>query len=171
MERVYIGLGSNLAEPRQQLHSALQAIGALPHSQLLGVSSFYLSDPLGPADQPRYVNAVAALDCAMAPLELLDALQAIELDQRIEDKGAGVQVIVRYLQARFVDQALAEQQNIQVQGAGSPALGLAYPALIKLDGLQGVEQLQWLQGAIQLSYRIQVARLVGWAERVAEVKG
>ena len=51
MERVYIGLGSNLAEPRQQLHSALQAIAALPHSRLLGVSSFYLSDPLGPADQ------------------------------------------------------------------------------------------------------------------------
>src|SRR3990167_4273505 len=76
MERVYIGLGSNLAEPRKQLHSALQAIAALPHTQLLGVSPFYLSDPLGPADQPRYVNAVAALDCALAPLELLDALQA-----------------------------------------------------------------------------------------------
>ena len=81
MERVYIGLGSNLAEPRQQLHSALQAIAALPHSQLLGVSSFYLSDPLGPADQPRYLNAVAELDCALEPLQLLDALQAIELDQ------------------------------------------------------------------------------------------
>jgi len=81
MERVYIGLGSNLAEPRQQLHSALQAIGALPHCQLLGVSSFYLSDPLGPADQPPYLNAVAELDCALAPLELLDALQAIERDQ------------------------------------------------------------------------------------------
>ena len=81
MERLYIGLGSNLAEPRQQLHSALQAIAALPHSQLLGVSSFYLSDPLGPADQPRYLNAVAELDCALEPLQLLDALQAIELDQ------------------------------------------------------------------------------------------
>ena len=81
MERVYIGLGSNLAEPRQQLHSALQAIAALPHSQLLGVSSFYLSDPLGPADQPRYVNAVAALDTELSPLSLLDALQTIELEQ------------------------------------------------------------------------------------------
>lgn len=81
MERVYIGLGSNLAEPVQQLRSALAALAALPHSQLLASSSFYASDPLGPADQPRYVNAVAALDSSLQPHELLDALQRIELEQ------------------------------------------------------------------------------------------
>lgn len=81
MERVYLGLGSNLAEPLAQLREALAALAALPRSALVAVSSFYASDPLGPADQPRYVNAVAALDTALAPLELLDALQAIELQQ------------------------------------------------------------------------------------------
>lgn len=81
MERVYIGLGSNLAEPRQQLRAALAALAALPDSQLTAVSSLYASDPLGPPDQPRYVNAVAALDTALTPLQLLDALQAIELEQ------------------------------------------------------------------------------------------
>lgn len=81
MERVYLGLGSNLAEPVQQLRAALTAIAHLPGSQLAAVSSFYASDPLGPPDQPRYVNAVAALDTDLAPLELLDALQAIELEQ------------------------------------------------------------------------------------------
>lgn len=81
MERVYIGLGSNLAEPLRQLQAALAAIAELPHSQLLTTSSFYASDPLGPPDQPRYVNAVAALDTALAPLELLDALQRIEQEQ------------------------------------------------------------------------------------------
>ncbi len=81
MERVYIGLGSNLAEPVQQLRGALAALAALPQTKLLACSSFYASDPLGPADQPRYVNAVAALDCELAPLDLLDALQAIELRQ------------------------------------------------------------------------------------------
>ena len=75
MERVYIGLGSNLAKPLQQLRAALQAIAQLPHSQLQAHSSFYISDPLGPADQPRYVNAVAALDTALEPWQLLDALQ------------------------------------------------------------------------------------------------
>ncbi len=81
MTRVYLGLGSNLATPQQQLEAALAAIAALPGCQLAAVSSFYASDPLGPADQPRYVNAVAALDCALAPLALLDALQAIEQQQ------------------------------------------------------------------------------------------
>ena len=81
MERVYIGLGSNLADPLAQLRSALAALAALPQTSLATQSSFYASDPLGPADQPRYVNAVAALDTELAPLELLDALQRIELEQ------------------------------------------------------------------------------------------
>lgn len=81
MERVYIGLGSNLDKPRQQLHSALEALASLPHSRLVGHSSLYASDPLGPADQPRYVNAVAALDTELQPWSLLDALQRIEQEQ------------------------------------------------------------------------------------------
>ncbi|SDI09014.1 2-amino-4-hydroxy-6-hydroxymethyldihydropteridine diphosphokinase [Pseudomonas panipatensis] len=80
-ERVYLGLGSNLAEPRRQLQDALDALRAIPLTHLAGVSPFYISDPLGPADQPRYVNAVAALDTELEPLALLDALQAIELEQ------------------------------------------------------------------------------------------
>lgn len=81
MERVYVGLGSNLAEPLQQLKAALAAIAELPDTRLAATSSFYASDPLGPPEQPRYVNAVAALDTALAPLQLLDALQRIEQEQ------------------------------------------------------------------------------------------
>ena len=81
MERVYIGLGSNLATPIEQLRSALAALAALPQTDLIAQSSFYSSDPLGPADQPRYVNAVAELDTELSPLALLDALQTIELEQ------------------------------------------------------------------------------------------
>lgn len=87
MERVYIGLGSNLATPFQQLRAALAALEALPDSQLAAVSSAYASDPLGPADQPRYLNAAAALDTSLAPLQLLDALQAIELAQGRQRKN------------------------------------------------------------------------------------
>ena len=86
MERVYIGLGSNLAEPQQQLRGALMALDALPDSRLVAVSSLYASDPLGPADQPRYNNAVAALDTSLSPLQMLDALQAIEQAQGRERK-------------------------------------------------------------------------------------
>ena len=80
MERIYIGMGSNLAEPTEQLRSAIQALAQLPDTQLVGVSAFYQSDSLLPG-QPRYTNAVAALDSRLAPLDLLDALQAIETGQ------------------------------------------------------------------------------------------
>ncbi|KTB71586.1 MULTISPECIES: 2-amino-4-hydroxy-6-hydroxymethyldihydropteridine diphosphokinase [Pseudomonas] len=79
-ERVYIGLGSNLADPAEQLRSALKAMAQLPGCELTSVSSFYVSDSLLPG-QPRFTNAVAALDTTLTPLTLLDALQAIELDQ------------------------------------------------------------------------------------------
>ncbi len=80
MERIYIGMGSNLAAPDQQLRSAVEALAQLPGTTLAGVSAFYQSDSLL-AGQPRYTNAVAALDSHLAPLELLDALQSIENDQ------------------------------------------------------------------------------------------
>lgn len=80
MERIYIGMGSNLAEPAAQLRHALAALEQLPETRLAGVSSFYQSDSLLPG-QPRYTNAVAALDSSLEPLALLDALQAIENDQ------------------------------------------------------------------------------------------
>jgi 2-amino-4-hydroxy-6-hydroxymethyldihydropteridine diphosphokinase len=80
MERVFIGMGSNLAEPAEQLRDALKALAQLPQTSLSGVSSFYVSDSLLPG-QPRYTNAVAALDTALQPLALLDALQAIENGQ------------------------------------------------------------------------------------------
>ncbi len=81
MIRVYLGLGANLAEPLLQLRQAAAALAALPHSRLAGVSSFYGSKPMGPQDQPDYVNAVAALDTQLAPEALLDALQQIEQQQ------------------------------------------------------------------------------------------
>ncbi|BAQ76937.1 2-amino-4-hydroxy-6-hydroxymethyldihydropteridine diphosphokinase [Pseudomonas sp. Os17] len=80
MERIYIGMGSNLAAPEEQLRSAVEALAQLPDSQLRGVSAFYQSDSLLPG-QPRYTNAVAALDSNLEPLALLDALQAIENQQ------------------------------------------------------------------------------------------
>lgn len=81
VQRVYLGLGSNLAEPERQVREALLSLASLPGSQLAGVSSLYASQPLGPADQPDYVNAVAALDTCLDPLLLLDLLQQIEQQQ------------------------------------------------------------------------------------------
>jgi 2-amino-4-hydroxy-6-hydroxymethyldihydropteridine diphosphokinase len=80
VDRIYIGMGSNLAAPDQQLRSAVEALALLPGTTVAGVSAFYQSDSLLPG-QPRYTNAVAALDSSLVPLALLDALQAIENDQ------------------------------------------------------------------------------------------
>ena len=87
METVYIGLGSNLAEPVQQLDAALAALAKLPNTHLLATSAYYSSAPLGPSDQPRYTNAVAELETNLAPHDLLDHLQAIELSQGRQRKA------------------------------------------------------------------------------------
>ena len=81
MNKVYIALGSNLEHPQAQLTAALQALNELSDSRLTAVSSFYQSKPLGPQDQPDYVNAVACLETSLAPLALLDELQRIEHEQ------------------------------------------------------------------------------------------
>ncbi|MCI0911717.1 MULTISPECIES: 2-amino-4-hydroxy-6-hydroxymethyldihydropteridine diphosphokinase [Pseudomonas] len=78
--RAYIGLGSNLDAPAEQLGNALQALDRVANTRLVAASALYTSDSLLPG-QPRYTNAVAALDTSLAPLDLLDALQAIENEQ------------------------------------------------------------------------------------------
>lgn len=80
--RAYIGLGSNLDEPLAQVRQALVELGKLPLTTLHGASSLYASRPVGPQDQPDFVNAVAAIDTALSPLALLDQLQALEQRHR-----------------------------------------------------------------------------------------
>lgn len=74
----YIGLGGNLDGALQKLKSARAAINALAGVRESAHSSYYRSQPLGPADQPDYVNAVMAVETVLEPHELLRALQAIE---------------------------------------------------------------------------------------------
>lgn len=81
MERVWLALGSNLSEPLQQVSAALDALASLPQTRLVDCSSYYRSRPLGPQDQPDFLNAVVALDTALAPEALLDHTQGIELRQ------------------------------------------------------------------------------------------
>ncbi len=76
----YIGLGSNLGDPIAQVKRARQTIAALKGTSEQGFSSLYRSTPMGPKDQPDYINAVMAVVTEYTPHELLDALQAIEQD-------------------------------------------------------------------------------------------
>jgi len=78
MIAAYIGLGSNLDNPVQQVAEAITEIGKLPESTLLVRSSLYRSAPHGPQDQPDFINAVIKIETELAPEVLLDHLQQIE---------------------------------------------------------------------------------------------
>ncbi|MDO9423821.1 MAG: 2-amino-4-hydroxy-6-hydroxymethyldihydropteridine diphosphokinase [Methylobacter sp.] len=77
----YIGLGSNLANPVEQIQAARTAITQITGVQELAFSSLYCSAPMGPQDQPDYVNAVIGIKTDLPPIDLLRCLQRIENDQ------------------------------------------------------------------------------------------
>src|SRR5690606_19423937 len=75
---VYVGLGSNLDDPRRQLLDAMDELDRLPGTRLRRRSSLYRSAPMGRQDQPDFINAVAEIETGLQPEPLLDALQGIE---------------------------------------------------------------------------------------------
>ena len=78
---VYVGLGSNLDNPESQVKTAIEALAGLPQTRLQARSSLYRSAPMGPQDQPDYLNAVVQLSTGLEPEALLDKLQGIEQAQ------------------------------------------------------------------------------------------
>jgi 2-amino-4-hydroxy-6-hydroxymethyldihydropteridine diphosphokinase len=74
----FVALGSNLGDARGQIVAAFDALNSLPQTRLLNRSALYLTPPWGVLDQPAFINAVARLDTALAPHELLDGLLGIE---------------------------------------------------------------------------------------------
>lgn len=75
---VYVGLGSNLEDPTAQLARAVAELASLPNTTLQAQSPFYASRPVGPQDQPDFVNGAVQLATDLPPHQLLDHLQAIE---------------------------------------------------------------------------------------------
>src|SRR5687767_11705757 len=74
----YVALGSNLGEPRRQVEAALQRLGAIAETRLIATSRLYHTTPMGPQDQPEFVNAAAGLLTQLKPRALLEQLQDIE---------------------------------------------------------------------------------------------
>jgi len=71
----YVGIGSNLERPREQVLQAFEELGKIPATRLTRKSSLYRSAPMGYAGQPDFVNAVAELDSELSPAELLEHLK------------------------------------------------------------------------------------------------
>ncbi|MDN7127331.1 2-amino-4-hydroxy-6-hydroxymethyldihydropteridine diphosphokinase [Pseudidiomarina sp. 1APR75-33.1] len=78
MSQVYIALGANLGDPVTTLQRLLEHLSVQPELSAIRCSSFYRSKPMGPQDQPDYVNAVFYAETDLAPLALLDYLQQLE---------------------------------------------------------------------------------------------
>jgi 2-amino-4-hydroxy-6-hydroxymethyldihydropteridine diphosphokinase len=74
----YVGIGSNLDDPRAQVLEALAELDALPHTRVVKKSSLYRTAALGHAEQPDFINAVAQLETGLTAERLLDELQEIE---------------------------------------------------------------------------------------------
>jgi len=74
----YVGVGSNLDEPRRQVLQALTELDRLPHTRVVKKSSLYRTAPIGHADQPDFINAVAQLETGLPAERLLAELQDVE---------------------------------------------------------------------------------------------
>nr|VFJ49576.1 MAG: 2-amino-4-hydroxy-6-hydroxymethyldihydropteridinediphosphokinase [Candidatus Kentron sp. FM]VFJ49877.1 MAG: 2-amino-4-hydroxy-6-hydroxymethyldihydropteridinediphosphokinase [Candidatus Kentron sp. FM]VFK16766.1 MAG: 2-amino-4-hydroxy-6-hydroxymethyldihydropteridinediphosphokinase [Candidatus Kentron sp. FM] len=74
----YIGVGANLGDPIATVRAALTALRELPKTKPSSVSNLYRTSPLGPPDQPDFINAVAAIHTGLSPFVLLSSLQSIE---------------------------------------------------------------------------------------------
>jgi 2-amino-4-hydroxy-6-hydroxymethyldihydropteridine diphosphokinase len=78
MTRAFIGLGSNVGDRLQCLRHAVRRLGETAGVQVVDVSSVYETEPIGPADQPWFLNAVVAVDTSLSPIALWHRTQAIE---------------------------------------------------------------------------------------------
>ncbi|WP_394753995.1 2-amino-4-hydroxy-6-hydroxymethyldihydropteridine diphosphokinase [Crenothrix sp.] len=120
----YIGMGSNLADPLEQLYRAREAIAAIDDVTDLGISSFYQSPPMGPQDQPDYVNAVMKVATQLLPLDLLHKLQSIENEQgRVRGERWGARTL-------DLDILLYGDQSINLAELTVPHVGLAQRAFV-----------------------------------------
>jgi 2-amino-4-hydroxy-6-hydroxymethyldihydropteridine diphosphokinase len=88
--RAYVALGSNLGDREGTLRAALEALAAEPGIDVVAVSRFYDTEPVGYLDQPRFLNGAAAIDTELRAGELLQRLLAVELrfGRRREDVPA-----------------------------------------------------------------------------------
>lgn len=118
---VFIGLGSNLADPEDQINRARIAINQLKLSSEIAFSSLYNSPPMGPKNQPDYTNAVMQISTSLQSMVLLRALQTIENMQGRERKP-GQRWGARTLD---LDLLLYNQEQIKLPDLIVPHIGLA----------------------------------------------
>ncbi len=136
----YIGLGSNLDGPARQITTAVGRLRELAAVRVVSVSGLWASPPLGPQDQPDFVNAAAGLLTTLEPRDLLAALQGIEIAMGREPPR------VRW-GPRVIDLDLLAFASLRVD---EPGLRLPHPGLHERDfvlyPLAEIAPLLWIEG-------------------------
>lgn len=121
--RAYIGIGSNLSDPRGQVMRAITELDDVPGCCVVKHSSLYASKPLGLQDQPDFVNAVAAVDTTLSAQRLLEALHSLETRH-------GRVRTARQWGPRTLDLDLLVFGSVSIL---SPTLTVPHPALVERD--------------------------------------
>jgi 2-amino-4-hydroxy-6-hydroxymethyldihydropteridine diphosphokinase len=117
--RAYIGLGSNLDRPAEQIERAFELLAELPDTDLVARSSLYRSAPLGEIEQPDFVNAVAKIETSLDAFTWLANLQQIEDHQgRIRGERWGPRVLDLDLLAYGDEQIRSESLIVPHPGIG-----------------------------------------------------
>ena len=154
MHTTYIGMGSNLASPAGDPEATLAAAAArlqlLGH--LTGRSSLYSTEPVGFADQPRFLNAVVALDTDLTPRDLLNTLLSIEQEFG-RDRSADIRNGPRTLDLDilvFGDERISE-----------PGLEIPHPRMLERDFV--------LIPLVELASRDQTARIPNVVGRLLQM--
>jgi 2-amino-4-hydroxy-6-hydroxymethyldihydropteridine diphosphokinase len=113
--RAYVGLGANLGDRAAMLRAALEQLAAEPEISLVAVSAFRETDPVGITEQPRFLNAAAAIETELPARELLDRLLAVE--RRLGRTRAGPRFGPRTID---LDLLLYGDEEIDVTGLRVP---------------------------------------------------
>lgn len=144
----FIGMGSNQSDPVTQLKQALLAMDKIPNCVVGRVSSLYSSRPMGPADQPDYINAVIELKTNLSPNELLKCLQQIELQQgRVrKDEQWGPRTLD--LDIIFYGDLLIEQEDLVIPHYGYRTREFVLYPLSEIDAEMPLPDGEILSGLI-----------------------
>ena len=116
----YIGVGSNLESPQDQVSRAIDELAEIPKSRFIRASGLYRSAPMGPQDQPDFINAVAVLLSRFSAHKLLNYLQKIEEEH--DRQGLGEHWGPRTLD---LDLLVFGNQKIDEEGLTVPHPGIA----------------------------------------------
>ena len=129
---VYIGLGSNLDEPYVQIKKAIKALDNLSEVEVIANSGYFKSKPMGPEDQPDYVNAVVEIETSLAAEKLMAQCQLIEKKQgRIKTRHWGERSIDLDI-LLYADQQI-DRDDLIVPHPGLCERDFVYMPLLKIN--------------------------------------